>query len=223
MCIWLCGSSICFINCILNLVYSFMICCGTLCVNWNAGHYSWYQSPGSALAYVWNSLFKITITYTYAYITVTINSFSYHISLIPYILSFCLSIVSQSNPNPSFFREMTSHCITSSSTTFQVEDPNMMELLKGLVRTNINKMEILQQELVTGRQKMGIVSDFRKLNPLSFYETEEVMKAKQLLEDTENLLDATRVEDEGRVEMIKINSWILLAYGGWPRRIGWIS
>lgn len=101
---------------------------------------------------------------------------------------------------------MTSHCITSSSTTFQVEDPNMMELLKGLVRTNINKMEILQQELVTGRQKMGIVSDFRKLNPLSFYETEEVMKAKQLLEDTENLLDATRVEDEGRVEMIKINS-----------------
>lgn len=82
----------------------------------------------------------------------------------------------------------------------------MMELLKGLVRTNINKMEILQQELVTGRQKMGIVSDFRKLNPLSFYETEEVMKAKQLLEDTENLLDATRVEDEGRVEMIKINS-----------------
>lgn len=53
-------------------------------------------------------------------------------------------------------------------------------------------------------QKTGSVVNFRKLNMSPFYRTEEHMRVKQWLVDTENLLGATRVEDEDCVKVIKI-------------------
>lgn len=63
---------------------------------------------------------------------------------------------------------------------------------------------MLRQELVVRRRRIGNTLDFRKTNSIPFYETEEPIKVKQWLVDTENLLGAANIVDGDHVELVKV-------------------
>ena len=87
----------------------------------------------------------------------------------------------------------------------------------------------MQQALLTAprEQRPGTVSDFRRLQPAIFSDTEKPLDAEQRLIDTTDLLKEAQIPDENQVEVVKIQlkdvarTWWLAEEARLERPITW--
>ena len=75
-----------------------------------------------------------------------------------------------------------------------------------MMESQYQRTELLQQALLTSprEQRLGSVSDIRRLQPAIFSSTKKPLDAEQWLIDTTDLLKAARIPDENQVEVVKI-------------------
>jgi len=86
------------------------------------------------------------------------------------------------------------------------ENNSITRVLQGMMESQQKQTELLRQGLLVApqEQKLGNVSDFRRLQPAIFSGMERPLDAEQWLVDMTDLLRVARVPDENQVEMAKI-------------------
>ena len=81
----------------------------------------------------------------------------------------------------------------------------MIKILQEMMETQQKQMELLRQGLLAARkeQRLGSISDFRRLRPAEFSRIEKPLDADQWLINID-LLKAARIPEENQVEIAKI-------------------
>ena len=105
----------------------------------------------------------------------------------------------------------------------------MIRILQGLMNSQQQQTELLRQGLLTAprEQRLGTVSDFRRLQPAEFLGTEKTLNTEQWLIDMTDLLKAARIPGENQVEVAKIQlkdvarTWWLAEEARLEKPISW--
>jgi len=73
----------------------------------------------------------------------------------------------------------------------------------GLIVVQQTTTVAIERAAAPREPKLGNVSDFRRLQPTTFAETEKLLDTEQCLVDMTNLLNAAHVPKDDQVEVIK--------------------
>ena len=108
---------------------------------------------------------------------------------------------------------------------FQLQQ--MAVLREGILMAQQTATAALERATAPREQRVGNVTDFRKLDPKMFSGNEKPLQAEQWLTDVENLLKAVRIPETDQVEVVKIQltdvarTWWLAEEAGLTPPITW--